>query len=98
MDKPIQLLARDCDKFFQESLTNPHHALADPDEVALLTREYYEGFIAWTAFLSVFEGNESCLDNRLQKQQALQDIIIRLLEILRRNTYFCMSTLQYKNA
>lgn len=93
LKRPIQLLANDCESYFQNCMNSAHRFLADVDEVASRVREYHEGFNAWASFLSVFEKNELCLDNRLRKHRALQDIIIRLLETLRRNTYYCVLSL-----
>jgi hypothetical protein len=54
---------------------------------ASLVEEYYHRFDAWVSFLCVFDAENACLDYRLRNVPAIQDMIIRLLEILRRNVF-----------
>ena len=56
-------------------------------EASQFLREYDSRFIAWCSFMSVFAGSEACLDHKLRDHSALQDMILRLLDVLRRNLY-----------
>ncbi|KAF3314545.1 hypothetical protein TWF173_004628 [Orbilia oligospora] len=80
--QPIYLMAHDCRELFDKILDAP-----SPPRVARLIREYQERFNAWTSFLGVFAGEDACLDHRLRNHSALQDMIIRLLDVLRRNLF-----------
>lgn len=50
--------------------------------------ECHEAFEAWLSFASVFAGSDKCLEYRIRTHKATQDIIIRLLEVLRQNLFF----------
>jgi len=81
---PICLLSRDCDKFLRGCLDSPTPYGA---AVTSQVEEFYHRFDSWTAFLCVFETEKPCLDDRLEGVPAVQDMVIRLLEILRRNVF-----------
>ncbi|EPS39001.1 hypothetical protein H072_7246 [Dactylellina haptotyla CBS 200.50] len=88
-DDPIYRIARDCSEMFKKCLETrsevPRHFPSS--EIARFIQEYQSRFDAWVSFLRVFDGGQACLDRRLQKHPALQDMFIRLLDILRRNIF-----------
>ncbi|RDW84228.1 hypothetical protein BP6252_01818 [Coleophoma cylindrospora] len=93
---PIFLLSRDCDKFLKECVVDsstPYGAA-----VSSQVEEFYHCFESWTAFLCVFETKTPCLDDRLEGVSAVQDMVIRLLEILRGNAFLLSLTLQKEMA
>lgn len=86
----IRRLADDCITQFQKA---EQSLVGNPDipalSIALWVGEYYHRFDAWALFLCVFDADNACLDYRLRNVPAIQDMIIRLLEILRRNVFQC---------
>ncbi|KAK6500265.1 hypothetical protein TWF481_010610 [Arthrobotrys musiformis] len=88
-DQPIYLTACDCSELFDKCLdssSNPPQQFLS-SEVARFVQEYYSRFNAWVSFLGVFAGEKACLDHRLRHHPVLQDMVIRLLDILRRNLF-----------
>ena len=83
--RPIFLLASDCDDLFQE--------ICRKEEVfPSLKRhldEYSDRFDSWASYLGVFAGQAASLDYRLRRHPDFQDMIARLLDILRRNLFIC---------
>ena len=53
--------------------------------------DFCHRFSSWAAYLCVFESKSPCLDDRLEGVPAVQDVIMRLLDILRRNAFLGMS-------
>lgn len=91
-EKPLKRVAMDCSEYFQKCLAR-FNSPGEPDlqEPRLVVEEYQRRFNAWALYLGVFAGTTSCLDHRLRNHSTLQDMIIRLLEILRRNVFLGMS-------
>ncbi|KAI0895104.1 hypothetical protein F4806DRAFT_469895 [Annulohypoxylon nitens] len=78
---PIYLMARDCRSLFvqlEERLENENHV----EEYGAVL-DYHDRFEAWAAFLGVFGGNVSSLDYRLRRHSSIQDLVMRLLDVLR---------------
>ncbi|KAK6336872.1 hypothetical protein TWF718_009661 [Orbilia javanica] len=88
-DQPIYLMACDCSELFTKCLDSSSKPPAQflSSEVARFVQEYQDRFNAWVSFLTVFAGEKECLDHRLRHHPALQDMVIRLLDILRRNLF-----------
>ncbi|PTB45639.1 hypothetical protein M441DRAFT_54680 [Trichoderma asperellum CBS 433.97] len=56
-----------------------------------LCSEYQQRFAIWTAHLEVFARKSQCLDTRLRNLPDLQDLVARLLDILRRSLHHCLA-------
>ncbi|KAF3907985.1 hypothetical protein ABW20_dc0101556 [Dactylellina cionopaga] len=86
-DRPIYLMAYDCSELFNKCLDSSSNSPQQfPSfQVARFAQEYQGRFNAWASFLGVFAGEKACIDHRLRHHPALQDMVIRLLDILRRN-------------
>ena len=82
---PIFLLASDCDSLFQEI----HETEKISPSLKRHLDEYNDRFDSWASFLGVFAGQTASLDYRLRRHQDYQDMIARLLDILRRNLFVC---------
>ncbi|KAF3287639.1 hypothetical protein TWF970_007350 [Orbilia oligospora] len=81
-EEPIFTLAWDCDDLLQQCLREA----AESSYVEIETIEDYERrFTAWQEYLGVFAEKRVNLDRRLYKQPEIQDVVIRLLLILKRN-------------
>ncbi|KAF3103810.1 hypothetical protein TWF706_004844 [Orbilia oligospora] len=81
-EEPIFTLAWDCDDLLQQCLREA----AESSYVEIETIENYERrFTAWQEYLGVFAEKRVSLDHRLYKQPEIQDVVIRLLLILKRN-------------
>ncbi|KAJ5851708.1 uncharacterized protein N7529_011093 [Penicillium soppii] len=74
--QPICLMAGDCSEFFEKCLSHPSHSTqrALPPEVIQFLQEFKDRFDAWASFLGVFAGTDACLDYRLRRHPALQDV------------------------
>lgn len=83
---PISLMARDCRNLFVkwEKRLEKDSRLDDLDVAA----EYYETFEASAAYLGVFSGKLASLDYRLRRHPSIQDLVMRLLDILRHNLFY----------
>jgi len=82
---PIHLLAGDCGDLFQEIRENNK---VSPSLKRYLD-EYSDRFDSWASFLGIFAGETASLDYRLRRHQDFQDMVTRLLDILRRNLFAC---------
>ncbi|KLU90808.1 hypothetical protein MAPG_10659 [Magnaporthiopsis poae ATCC 64411] len=83
----IRLMADDCRNLFRET---PRHIGDDDHTMAALKRfmeESSDRFEAWAAFLGVFGSGAASLDHRLRRHAALQDMVMRLLRILRQSIF-----------
>lgn len=91
--QPIRLMAGDCSELFEKYLSHPSSSAkytlpsTVSSEVIRFLQELKDRFDAWSSFLGVFAATNACLDYRLRRHPALQDMIIRLLDVLRRNIY-----------
>ncbi|KAK0761763.1 hypothetical protein N5P37_004562, partial [Trichoderma harzianum] len=81
--EPIYELASKCEKLFSEQISRLK-AEANLNG-AKVVGEYQQRFSAWAAFLGVFAVPEMCLDRRLQRHADIQDLALRLLDIMERN-------------
>jgi hypothetical protein len=86
-DEPIIELATECEKLFFDQVSQ----LRKNGELhgAKVLGEYQQRFAAWASFLGVFAGPKVCLDRRLRRHPDLQELALRLLEILERNLVHC---------
>ena len=84
---PIKSMVVDCNDLFRSGLARS----ADTDRslpamVLRFLNDYQRRFEGWCAYLSVFALRErASLDYRLRDHPSLQDMIMRLLDILRDN-------------
>lgn len=83
----MRFLATDCNELFEEIIDA---GTVNQEEPISQTIKYRDAFTAWASFVCVFAEPESSLDCRLQKHASVQDIIIRLLELLRQNLFIGM--------
>jgi hypothetical protein len=80
----MRFLASDCDELFQE-ISNA--SVGNQRKIVSQTVVYRDAFAALTSFLCIFNEPDVCLDYRLRKHESIQDIMIRLLELLRQNLF-----------
>jgi hypothetical protein len=59
--------------------------------ISILLEEYEQRFTAWADYLGVFAKRSISLDRRLQHHPDIQDLVVRLLEILKTNLTYCKS-------
>jgi hypothetical protein len=81
--EPILELASECESLFSEQISR----LKNETDLngAKVIGEYQQRFAAWAAFLGVFAVPEMCLDRRLRRHVEIQDLVLRLLDIMKRN-------------
>jgi hypothetical protein len=76
----IYKLACECEKLFDTQISQlPGQQTA----ITSLFTEYQQRFAVWAAHLGVFSRKSQCLDRRLRNLPDLQDLVVRLLDILR---------------
>jgi len=86
--QPIRLMACDCNNLFDQCLARSSVSEGDfYSQHIQFIKEYCRRFNAWSSFLGVFANKNASLDNRLRRHPALQDMIMRLLDMLRRNLF-----------
>ncbi|KAF5702071.1 hypothetical protein FMUND_13624 [Fusarium mundagurra] len=83
-DQPMRFLATDCNEFFEQIINT---SSVNQQEIISQTFVYRDAFIALTSFLCIFDEPGSSLDYRLRRHESIQDIMIRLLELLRQNLF-----------
>ncbi|KAL7935628.1 hypothetical protein V8C35DRAFT_333533 [Trichoderma chlorosporum] len=88
--EPIYELASECEKLFSEHVSKLKNG-ADLNG-SRVVGEYQQRFSAWAAFLGVFAVPEMCLDRRLQRHVDIQDLVLRLLDIMKRNLTYLFDT------
>lgn len=81
-EEPIYNLATECEELFEKGACLG--SLAEAGAVQLW-EEHRERFTTWAAYLGVFAKRSLCLDRRLEHHPTLQDLVLRLLDILRGN-------------
>ena len=88
-EQPIRLMADDCNKLFGESLARSIavHKHPLPLEVLHAMEQYHHRFNGWCTFLGVFAAEIAALDSRLRRHASLQDMVIRMLDMLRQNLF-----------
>lgn len=81
--EPIFELATKCESLFSEHISR----LRNESDLngAKVVGEYQQRFSAWAAFLGVFAVPDMCLDRRLRSHAEVQDLVLRLLDIMKRN-------------
>lgn len=81
--EPIFELATECETLFLDHLSR----LKNESDFngAKVVGEYQQRFSAWAAFLGVFAVPDMCLDRRLRSHAEVQDLVLRLLDIMKRN-------------
>ncbi|KAM4057604.1 hypothetical protein HRG_009241 [Hirsutella rhossiliensis] len=84
----LYILACECESLFDQlqdsSLTSHLDATAD------LCAEFQQRFAIWAAHLGVFARRSNCLDTRLRNHADLQDLVARLLDVLRCGLQQCI--------
>jgi hypothetical protein len=87
--QPICLMAEDCNELFNEYLKRSVASHGQPPHLQFshMIKEYHHRFDGWCTFLGVFTGGNAALDYRLRRHAALQDMIIRMLDMLRQNLF-----------
>ncbi|KAL5086064.1 hypothetical protein Trisim1_009691 [Trichoderma cf. simile WF8] len=83
-------LAYECEGLFyqlQEAFQNTQSEVATVE----LCAEFQQRFAVWAAHLGVFARKSQCLDTRLQNHPDLQDLVARLLDVLRRSLQQCVA-------
>ncbi|KAJ5899927.1 hypothetical protein N7495_004671 [Penicillium taxi] len=83
-------LACECEGLFDQLQENLLKIKLEATIIDLFA-EFQQRFSIWAAHLGVFSRKSQCLDTRLRNLPDLQDLVARLLDILRR------SLQQYKN-
>ncbi|KAL6836583.1 hypothetical protein J3E69DRAFT_32659 [Trichoderma sp. SZMC 28015] len=81
-------LAYECEGLFyqlQEAFQNTQSEVATVE----LCAEFQQRFAVWAAHLGVFARKSQCLDTRLRNHPDLQDLVARLLDVLRRSLQQC---------
>lgn len=82
-NEPIFEVASECENLFLEQIARLKNG-ADLNAIKVVG-EYQQRFQAWAAFLGVFAVPEMCLDRRLRRHIEVQDLVLRLLDIIKRN-------------
>lgn len=85
-DDVLYNLACSCEALF-DSQVEILRVQASP--AADLVAEYQQRFAIWAAHLGVFARKSQCLDMRLRNHADIQDLVARLLDILRRSLRQC---------
>jgi hypothetical protein len=86
--EPIYSLAEECESLFHRGRS---HAETLAAEHRQRFDERQQRFSAWASDLGVFAPRTLCLDHRLRNYPDLQDLVLRLLDILRENLMQCAS-------
>ncbi|KAH0532089.1 hypothetical protein TsFJ059_000827 [Trichoderma semiorbis] len=89
-DDLLYNLAYECEGLFyqlQEAFGNRQSEVATVE----LCAEFQQRFAVWAAHLGVFARKSQCLDTRLQNHPDLQDLVARLLDVLRRSLQQCVA-------
>ncbi|KAL6829745.1 hypothetical protein V8C40DRAFT_168253 [Trichoderma camerunense] len=83
-------LAYECEGLFyqlQEAFQNTQSEVSTVE----LCAEFQQRFAVWAAHLGVFARKSQCLDTRLRNHPDLQDLVARLLDVLRRSLQQCVA-------
>lgn len=88
MEEPIFDLAGECERLFASQVTKLHDC--DEQNGAKLLLDLNQRFLAWAAFLGVFAESNVCLDRKLRHHVEIQDQVLLLLDIMRRNLAYCI--------
>ncbi|KAH7153735.1 WD40-repeat-containing domain protein [Fusarium sp. MPI-SDFR-AT-0072] len=85
-DESIYRLAYECEKLFNQRIAEQELQESSQYNIGTspLLTELRHRFITWAAHLGVFAKKSLCLDRRLINLPDLQDLVVRLLDTLRR--------------
>lgn len=86
-------LGCDCESHFDQLGQALTTARANPP-VIQLCGEFQQRFAIWAAYLGLFARKSQSLDRRLRNFQDLQDLVTRLLDILRRSLQQCVAEVE----
>ncbi|KAL4734586.1 hypothetical protein BDV11DRAFT_174632 [Aspergillus similis] len=86
--EPVFELAVECEKLYTSQINFFNDA--GNENAAKMLSDLYQRFSSWAAFLGVFAESNVCLDRRLRRHADIQDQVLRLLDIMRRNL-ICLS-------
>ncbi|KAK1256259.1 hypothetical protein MKX07_008518 [Trichoderma sp. CBMAI-0711] len=75
-------MAYECETLF-DHLQDTLRKTKSPDAIVRLCDEFQQRFAIWAAHLGVFARKSQCLDTRLHNLPDLQDLVARLLDVLR---------------
>ncbi|UKZ73754.1 hypothetical protein TrVFT333_001404 [Trichoderma virens FT-333] len=81
-------LAYECESLFAQ-LQEASQKTESEHPTIELWAEFQQRFAIWAAHIGVFARKSQCLDTRLQNHPDLQDLVARLLDILRRSLQQC---------
>ncbi|KAH8883062.1 hypothetical protein GQ53DRAFT_732965, partial [Thozetella sp. PMI_491] len=87
-DEPIFSLAGECEMLFQKQQARLEDIQSD--ELRIF-EEHQQRFIAWTAYMGVFAKSRLCLDRKLRHHTDLQDLVLRLLDIVKLNLAYIVN-------
>ncbi|KAM0465683.1 hypothetical protein ACHAPV_001740 [Trichoderma viride] len=76
-------LAYECETHLDRLLATVQKLKSDVGTIEICA-DFQQRFAIWTAYLGVFAQKSQCLDTRLRNLPDLQDLVARLLDILRR--------------
>ncbi|RAQ75712.1 kinesin light chain 1 and [Aspergillus flavus] len=86
--EPVFELAVECESLYAKQINSFNDA--GNENAAKILSDLYQRFSSWAAFLGVFAESNVCLDRRLRRHADIQDQVLRLLDIMRRNI-ICLS-------
>ncbi|KAL8294204.1 hypothetical protein RB597_008036 [Gaeumannomyces tritici] len=97
-EEPIFELATECEKRFDEQIKQLKQ-LKDNGEPGRATAlaELRQRFASWAAYLGVFAESGMCLDRRLRHHVAIQDQVLRLLDIMEQNLTYLFGSDEWLN-
>ncbi|KAE8378189.1 hypothetical protein BDV26DRAFT_198063 [Aspergillus bertholletiae] len=81
--EPVFELAVECESLYTNEINSFNDA--GNENAAKMLSDLYQRFSSWAAFLGVFAESNVCLDRRLRRHADIQDQVLRLLDIMRRN-------------
>ncbi|KAF3291491.1 hypothetical protein TWF970_000704 [Orbilia oligospora] len=88
-DQQIYDLAQDCERLFGELLS----ALSvTSDKQYRVVLEHQQRFESWASFLGVFAAYQTSLDSRLKTTPDIRDLVVQLLEVLKRNVLYGLNS------
>lgn len=91
--EPIFNLAVECENLYAAQILK----LKEDNKANSVTilSELNQRFATWAAFLGVFAASKICLDRRLRHHVEIQEQVLRLLDIMKRNlTFSTVSTIR----
>lgn len=83
-------LSYECESHFDKLLEISQNIKPEVATIELCA-EFQQRFAIWTAYLGVFARKSQCLDTRLRNIPDLQDLVARLLDILRHSLLHCIA-------